>query len=192
MKTLIGNTLASLKENFSRVFNFIYCALIVLGVYFVFMFTLNLVAHDLFVTDKNGDNFFSFLGEYSWWIIYAVAYGIPLYYIHFKKDGELKTFVLHETENGYDKKALIKSFAEKYFLTDMILYALYSALLLLPFKDVFDNPAGYISMHQLIFYMLNIPRIVSYLLALIAFVLQYFACFLFAERYFIKNKIRKQ
>ena len=96
MKTLIGNTLASLKENFSRVFNYIYCALIVLGVYFVFMFTLNLVAHDLIVTDKNGDTFFSFLGEYSWWIIYAVAYGIPLYYIHFKKGGELKTFVLHE------------------------------------------------------------------------------------------------
>ncbi len=191
MKNIIKETVKDVRENFARVFNFVYCALIVLGVYFVFMFLLNMFAHDLFVTDANGETFFSFLGEYSCWIIYALAYGIPLYYVHFRKDGELKTFVLQKSETEYDEKALLVKFTKKYLKTDLIIYAIYSALLLLPFKDVFDNPAGYVAIHQLIYYMLTIPRVISYLCAIVVFTLQYYACFIFAERYFIKNRIRK-
>lgn len=192
MKNIIKETVKDVRENFARVFNFIYCALIVLGAYFVFMFLLNMFAHDLFVPDKDGETFFSFLGEYSWWIIYALAYGIPLYYVHFRKDGGLKTFVIHLTDKEFNKKELLVEFTKKYLKTDLILYAIYSALLLLPFKDVFDNPAGYIAIHQLLYYMLPMPRILGYICAIAVFTLQYSACFIFTERYFIKNRIRKK
>lgn len=180
-----------IKDFWGKSINYVLSAFIVLAVYFVFMLTLNTFAHKLFEADKDGEVFFSFLGEYGWWIIYALAYGIPLYFVHFKRDNELKTFVLHITENDYDLKDVFKQFTLQYAKNDIIIYAIYSALLLLPFQDTFNNPVCFITMQQLLFYLFPIPRIFSYLLAVICFIPQYYACFWFAHRYWIRNRIHK-
>ena len=181
-----------LNDFWSRFSNYVLSSFVVLAVYFVFMLALNTFARQLLLPDENGEVFFSFLGKYGWWIIYALAYAIPLYFIRFRRDGELRTFVLHITENDYDIKEIFKQFTIRFAVNDVIIYAIYSALLLLPFKNAFDNPAGYITIHQMLFYLFPIPRIASYLLAVACFIPQYYACFWFAQRYYIKNRLRKK
>lgn len=178
------------KEVFGRILHFILCGLIILGVYFVVMFVLNMFARGLFMPDENGDTAFGFLGKYFWFIVYTLAYGIPLYFVFFLKDTGYKTYILHITQEEFEWKRIVKEFTMHFGKYDLLVYAVYSLLLLLPFQDPFDNPAVLISIPQMLFYLFPVPRIVSYFLAVIFFAIQYYICFYFAVRYWDKNRLR--
>ncbi len=178
------------QDVFHRIIHFIFCGLIVLGVYFIGMFVLNMFARGLFMPDEINETAFSFMGRYGWFILYALAYGLPLYFIYFLKDTGFKVFILHITEKEFNLKRIFKQFTVQFGKYDLLVYAAFSLLLLLPFKDPFDNPATLISISQMLFYMLPIPRIVSYLLAVVWFALQYYACLGFAAHYWDKHRLR--
>ena len=173
-----------------RVIHFILCGIIVLGVYFVGMFALNMVSRGLFIPDENGDTAFAVLGKHGWFILYALAYGFPLYFVYFLKDTGFKVFLLRITETDSDWKSIFKQFTLRFGKYDLTVYAAFSLLLLLPFKDPFENPVTLVAISQMIFYMLPVPRLISYLLAVVWFTLQYCACLWFSARYWDKHRIR--
>jgi len=180
----------SIQDIFHRVFHFILCGLVILGVYFVGMFSIYTFAAGLLMPDGEGNSLFSFMGTYGWFIVYSLAYGFPLYFIYFRKDAGFKVFLLRITEKEFSWKTVFREFTVQFGKYDLIVYAAFAALLLLPFKDWMDNPAVWVSIPQVLFYLLPVPRLVSYLLAVIWFVMQYYACLWFAARYWDKHRLR--
>lgn len=179
----------TVREILHRMLYFILCGLIILGVYFIVMLVLNMFARGLFMPDESGETAVGFLGQYFWFILYTFAYGIPLYFLYFLKDSAFKVFILRITQNDFDWRNIVKQFTMRFGKYDLIAYATFSLLLLFPFKDPFDNPATLISISQMLFYMLPIPRIASYFLAVLCFTLQYYSCLCFAVRYWDRHRM---
>ena len=172
-----------------RIVYFAVCSLIVLGMYTVFMLCLNTFVRELFMPDENGENAFHVLGDNFWFIVYTLAFGFPLYFIYFKKNIGFKTYVLHITEDEFDWKKIFKQFTGYIGKYDIIVFAGYSLLLLLPFSDPFENPVVLISISQMFFYLLPVPRIISYIVSVLFFIAQYYTCLWFAARYWDKNRL---
>ncbi|MBE6560067.1 MAG: hypothetical protein E7662_02975 [Ruminococcaceae bacterium] len=160
-----------------RIGYFALCGLIVLAVYTVFMLFLYTFIRGTFWGDATISDA---LPSHFWFIGYTLAYGLPLYFVYFLKNNEYRTYLLHITEDEFRWKTIFKEFTLSRGKYDIIVFAGYSLLLFLPFSDVFSNPAILISIQQAYFFLLPVPRIISYIMAVLFFTAQYYVCFWFA------------
>ena len=129
------------------------------------------------------------LPPHFWFIGYTLAYGLPLYFVYFLKNNEYRTYLMHITENEFHWETIFKEFTLSRGKYDILVFAGYSLLLLLPFSDVFRNPAILLSIQQAYFFLLPVPRIVSYILAVFFFTAQYYNCFWFAVKKWDKTRL---
>lgn len=180
----------TLVDAMHRVGYFALCGLIILGAYLVLMLPLNTFARELFLPDANGETAFRALPEHFWFILYSFAYILPLYFLYFRRNATFKITILRLTEEKLNYKDVFWRFTAVHGKYDLIIYTAYTALMLLPFSYAFDNPAILICIQAGIFYLYPIPRIVSYLLGLLLFAVQYYVCLFFAVRYWDKHRIR--
>jgi len=173
-----------------RIGYFALCALIVLAVYTAFMLIFYTFARSTFWGEGSAENISSVLPKNFWFIGYSLAYALPLYFLYVIKNGEFKTYILHITENEFQWKNIFKQFTLNMGKYDILVFAGYSLLLLLPFSDPFNNPAIFISIQQAYFFLLPVPRIISYILSVLFFTAQYYTCLYFAVKKWDKNRLR--
>lgn len=173
---------------FHRVLLFALCGLIVLGVYFIVMFQFFMFDRQLW-EQGDGESGGSIMGI-LWYVIYSAAYIIPLFFVYFIRNNEYKRVILQLTEGEFRLPDVLKKFTLSVGKYDFFVYAGYSLLLLLPFKDVFDNPAIFISIQEVFFYMIPVPKVVSYILAILSFAVQYYICLAVAAHYWDKHRLR--
>lgn len=128
--------------------------------------------------------------EFPVFALYSLAYMIPLYYVHFKRNAEFKRFVLGVSEDGFDLGRLLRHFTKEYGITDVCVYAAYvtiglSALL-------FDKPnlLQFIAI-QAAFTEQPIPFILCVLLAVLIFTFQYYLSFIIAAHGWYKKRLHK-
>lgn len=174
------------SDVFNTVLNYVYCGLIVIGIYAVTAITLFTFIRKFFLNNEEPTIWF---GNYYWYVIYALAYMIPLYFVHFKRNNTYKHFVLKTTESGFNIKKLFVEFtlfAGKY---DILIYAVYSLVMLLPKGP--NSPVEWLAVQENVFYMIPVPALISYVLSVIAFVIEYYICFYFISRHWNKNRICK-
>ncbi|MBQ8696818.1 MAG: hypothetical protein IJ519_03765 [Clostridia bacterium] len=124
-------------------------------------------------------------------LLYALAYAIPLYVVHFERDAELKRSVLAGSEDGFHISSLIRDFTKDRGITDICVYAVYIALLLLPAALDIQFPSAFLAVQAAFFVELPIPWICGILLSVVLFALQYYACFIIAAHGWYKKRLHK-
>ena len=176
------------RDILGRLVMFILCGGVILLIYFIsvgslYGILLNLVEK----LAKNGTK----LPEYFWFYVYSIAYIFPLYFLVFLRDVGLKTEILHVTADGYDVKKVFASVYRSQGWLDHAIYAAYSLLMLLPFRDPFENPFLFISIQELAFFSLPVPRILSWFLAVLCFAVQYALCLLIVSVWWDKKRLHR-
>lgn len=123
-------------------------------------------------------------------IAWSVLYIIPLYVFLFHKDIGLKTEVLRVTENGFDLKTVFKAVYKKIGLLDHIIYGAMSLIVLLA-HFVNANFFYFLMIQEAGFYELPIPRVLSFLLAVLTFAAEYALCLVIASKWWNAHRLRK-
>ena len=181
------NEKVTAKLVLSRLAWFLLCSFGILVIYLVVMAPLApMLAARIDPTDeaaRNGRNAAVF-------IAWAVIYIIPLYIFLFRKDIGLKTEVLRVTENGFDLKTVFRAVYKKIGLLDHIIYGAMSLIVLLA-HFVSANFFYFLMIQEAGFYELPIPRVLSFLLAVLCFAAEYALCLAIASRNWDKNRLRR-
>ena len=130
---------------------------------------------------------------YVLFAVCAVLYILPLYILLFANNVSLKTALLHLTSaemGGFSSKKVFQYVAKEQGISDLAVYAVYSMLMLLPFPGADRNPFVYILMQETFFHELPIPSVVSWILAVAFFALQYALCVYIAANKWNRERIR--
>ncbi len=180
----------SAGDIFHRVLLFAVCGLIVLGVYCVMMIPLYFVSRGLF-TQNDGEPVSAFR-KYFFYIVYSVLYIIPLFFVYFIRNNELKRQMLKITEDKPSLKEALVRFTRETGKYDLIIYAVYSLVCMITFSESPKYILAYIYVQQLFFYMIPIPRIVGYIFAMLVFLVQYYVCLAIAARYWDKHRLHRK
>ncbi len=170
----------------NTVLNYVWCGLIVIGIYTVSMITLFMFIRKLFFNNEVTTTWF---GNYFWFVLYALAYMIPLYFIHFRRNNTYKHYILKITETEFNIRNIFSEFtlfAGKY---DILIYAVYSLVMLLPKGP--NSPVEWLAVQECVFYTIPVPSVISYILSVITFVIQYYICLLLISKHWNRNRIRK-
>ncbi|MBQ3861585.1 MAG: hypothetical protein II779_13725 [Clostridia bacterium] len=175
---------------FGRIGLFIVCGLIVLLVYFVLMFPLQGVLGEW---AEKAETEGSSVPENIMFVLYALFYLLPLYVLFFARDVGLKTRVLHLTEEGWDLRKVFEGVYRSTGWIDHALYAAYSLLLLLPFGggDPFLNPFSFLTIQEMFFFTVPLPKIVGWFLAVLCFAAEYALCLLVSAKWWDAHRIRR-
>ena len=180
------------EEMRERLFLFILCGLVIIGIYIVFvLLAAPLILGRLEELTESGKN--EIVNQIGF-VVFSLLYVIPLYTVYFNQNATYKRFVLQETKDGFDLKSLFRKFMAVHGCWDILLYALYSVPLPLCYlisEALVNQYVSFLYVPQAIFYDLPIPRIFSYLLAVAGFILQYIAVFLFAAWRWDKQRLHR-
>ena len=122
--------------------------------------------------------------------VFSVIYIIPLYIFLFHKDIGLKTEVLRVTENGFDLKTVFRAVYKKIGLLDHVIYGAMSLIVMLA-HFVHADFLFYLMIQEAGFYELPIPRVLSFLLAVLMFAAEYAICLVIASKNWDKNRLRR-
>ena len=106
------------------------------------------------------------------------------------KDIGLKTEVLRVTDNGFDLKTVFKAVYKKIGLLDHIIYGAMSLIVLLA-HFVNANFFYFLMIQEAGFYELPIPRVLSFLLAVLCFAAEYALCLAIASKRWDKNRLHR-
>ncbi len=181
------NEKVTAKLVISRLAWFLLCSFGILVIYLIVMAPLApMLAARIDPTDEAARDARSVAVFLAWTVIYI----IPLYIFLFHKDIGLKTEVLRVTENGFDLRTVFKTVYKKIGLLDHIIYGAMSLIVLLA-HFVNANFFYFLMIQEAGFYELPIPRVLSFLLAVLCFAAQYALCLIVASRYWDKNRLRR-
>ena len=172
---------------FSRAAWFLVCSAAILIIYLVVMAPLApMLAANIDPTDEAAYE----ARSSAVFIVWAFIYIIPLYIFLFHKDIGLKTKVLRVTENGFDLKTVFKAVYKKIGLLDHIIYGAMSLIVLLAHYASL-NFFYFLMIQEAGFYEMPVPRVVSFLLAVLVFAAEYALCLLVASKTWHKNRLRR-
>lgn len=130
------------------------------------------------------------IAEFPIFALYSLAYMIPLYFVHFKRNAELKRFVLGVSEDGFNLGSLIRHFTKEYGIIDICAYAAYVTLGLSALLFDKPNPLQFIAI-QAAFTELPIPFVLCVFSAVLIFTLQYYLSFIIAAHGWYKKRLHK-
>ena len=181
------NEKVTAKLVLSRIAWFLLCSFGILVIYLVVMAPLApMLAARIDPTDEAARDW-RYAATYMAW---SVIYIIPLYIFLFRKDIGLKTEVLRVTDNGFDLKTVFKAVYKKIGLLDHIIYGAMSLIVLLA-HFVNANFFYFLMIQEAGFYELPIPRVLSFLLAVLCFAAEYALCLLVASKRWDKNRLHR-
>ena len=175
-----------------RIALFILCGLVLIGFYLVIgLLVLPMVMETLSAWDETGKeemlNRMIFLGM-------TLLYVLPLYMVYFSQNAAYKRFVLEETRERLDWKPFLRKFMSVHGCWDIVLYAGYSVIypigLLSNIKPI-RQYIGFLYIQQTVFYEIPVPAILSYVFAVVVFVLQYLAAAAFAAGRWNKQRLHR-
>ena len=174
----------------NRLTMLLFCGLAVLGMYAAVMLPVVLFDYGAVMRTAEEAETSGFDVGMAILAVISVLYVIPLYFFYFKRDNDYKRLLLHIPEDGSDPKKVVCTFLRVAGKWDLLIYCVFSLLmLLLSLGSSSGNPAVFVCVQQAFFYDLPLPRVVSYLLAVVCVAVQYTVCLLLAARSWRKNAL---
>ena len=185
MNNRTSNEKITVRDILGRLVMFILCGAVILIIYFITAAPLYGIITGIVESGEEPPENITF-------ILYTVLYIIPLYVMIFLRDIGLKTEILHITAEGYDVKKVFAAVYRSRGWLDHAIYACYSLLMLIPFsEDPFENPFSFVSTQEMVFYSFPIPRLLSWLLSVLCFAVQYALCLLIVSSWWNKKRLHR-